>query len=215
MTMTLIQSLILSSLFFGLFNSLGALSPPDALNITYSQNVTQGESIFFGYSFPSQSIALSWNITLSVLLPNGTTDILTSDTTAQITTDPDNPPLHLPDPSVISCLVAPVAGATVVPVNASLPGSYTLFWNVTYYLSSDPSKAANGSCGPPPSLPRIGSYPKMSLYSLLPTPASKRRRQPALPHLISQVSPRGACPHQPLEQRKLGTLHLFRVRSSC
>ncbi|KZT36262.1 hypothetical protein SISSUDRAFT_1121046 [Sistotremastrum suecicum HHB10207 ss-3] len=127
-----------------------ALSPPDSLNITFPQNVTQGERVSFGFDFP-ESVGLSWAISIKNKAPDGSTDISSTTTSVDaIRGSLQKLPIQFPNSSVIACSPIPIFGAGGAAFNASQTGIYTLFWNVTYTLSSDPSQAANGSCGPPP-----------------------------------------------------------------
>jgi len=127
-----------------------AVSPPGSVHlIRPNPNIRVPDSAVITYGFAedtNQIYGLVKNITMYYMQPDGSqvaSDSFGSDFTNQDGSFDNGG--YSPD----ECRNYPGTSMTS-NFSASQPGNYTLFWDITYVMSSDPTKANSTYCGPGP-----------------------------------------------------------------
>jgi len=141
-TFTLILALFASLVF-------ASVDPPGSISLIRpdpKSHVPQNSNLTFGFASPSQQFfGLLQNVKMSYRQPDGT-DVPSSSFGPAFT---QGGSFRSDGYSPAQCRTFP-GTSTTNEVNASQVGNYTFFWNVTYVMSSDPTKANDTYCGPPP-----------------------------------------------------------------
>jgi len=141
-TFTLILAIFVSLVF-------AAVDAPGSITLIRPDpktRVPQGTNLTFGFASPDQQLyGLLQNVRMSHTQPDGTN--VPGPTFGPSFTEGGSFQSEGYTPA--ECRTFPGV-STTSQINASQVGNYTFFWNITYVMSADSTKANDTFCGPPP-----------------------------------------------------------------